>query len=304
MTAIPACSICPRRCGAVREPLRGEGVCGMGTLSVVARAALHFGEEPCITGEQGSGTVFFAGCALHCVFCQNAAISRGHAVGQPLSIEALGGVFASLRDQGAHNINLVTATHFAPAVAEALRRFPPGIPVVYNCGGYESPETLEMLSGLVDVYLPDFKYADAETARLCANAPDYPEVALAAIREMRRQTGPCVFDADGMLTRGTIVRHLVLPGLTGASMRALAMLRDALPDDVPVSLMGQYTPYGAAKGIPGLDRAVTAKEYRRVRAQMAALGFPGYVQDLGASGTEMIPAWDETGVPGGGDRGQ
>ncbi len=291
------CSVCPRRCFAPREALAGSGICGMGTLPVVTRAAPHFGEEPCISGVRGSGTVFFSGCALGCVFCQNAEISRNRAAGQALSIREMGMVFQSLKARGVHNINLVTASHFAPEVAQALRAYPPGIPVVYNCGGYESLEILAMLDGLVDVYLPDFKYGDGETARLYSHAPDYPQVALTAIREMRRQTGPAFYDDEGMLIRGTMVRHLVLPGLSGASMAALAMLRDVLPEDVPLSLMGQYTPYGGAREIPGLERPVTPKEYRRVKAQMAALGFPGYIQALAASGTEMVPPWDLTGLP-------
>lgn len=289
---------CPRRCGALRDTMTGAGRCGVGHLPVVARAALHFGEEPCISGMRGSGTVFFCGCALGCVFCQNAEISDGAEKGRAMDTRALGEVFLSLRDQGAHNINLVTAGHVLPAVAEALAAYPPGIPVVYNSSGYEQVEMLHMLEGLVDVYLPDFKYADADTAAFCADAPDYPEVALAAIQEMRRQTGPATFDEEGIMTRGTLVRHLVLPGLSGASMRALGMLREALPVDVRISLMGQYTPYGRAKDIKGLDRPLLPREYRRVTAQMRALGFEGYIQPIQASGTEMIPAWDGTGVAG------
>lgn len=294
------CLLCPRRCGAPRGPHHGTGVCRMGALPVVARAALHFGEEPCIAGRCGSGTVFFCGCALGCVFCQNAAISRGAAEGKAVGIEALGDIFADLAAQGAHNINLVTGAHFVPAIAEALRRHPPGIPVVYNSSGYESVPALRMLEGLVDVYLPDYKYGDAQTARLCAGAPDYPDVALAAVLEMRRQTGPAKTDAEGLLVRGTLVRHLVLPGLSGASMRALSTLRDSLPKDVGLSLMCQYTPCGEALSIRGLDRPLLAREYARVAAQMRALGFEGYVQSMEAVGREMIPLWDGTGVPEGG----
>lgn len=290
------CTLCPRRCGGLRTAERGGGRCRMGTTPVVARAALHFGEEPCISGGRGSGTVFFCGCTLGCVFCQNAEISQDGALGRYADAPALGRMFAGLKAQGAHNINLVTAGHFVPAVAEALRRYPPGIPVVYNCGGYESLESLRLLEGLVDVYLPDFKYATARIARLCADAPDYPEVALAAIAEMRRQTGKAVYDDAGMLRRGTMVRHLVLPGMAGASMKALTMLRDALPHDVPVSLMGQYTPYGRARAIRGLDRAVLPEEYERVAAHMRLLGFDGYMQSLKASGTAEIPLWDQTGL--------
>lgn len=285
------CTLCPRRCNADRTETAGSGTCGMGTLPVIARAAPHFGEEPCISGTRGSGTVFFVGCALGCVFCQNGEISRERRFGRVLTVDALADTFASLVDSGVHNINLVTATHFAPAVAEALAKRPAGVPVVFNCGGYESIETLRMLEGLVDVYLPDYKYADGETAAFCSGAPDYPEVALAAIQEMRRQTGEAVYGGEGMLTRGTLVRHLVLPGLSGASMRALSALRDGLPGDVPLSLMRQYTPYGRAKEIKGLNRTLLEREYRRVAAHMRALGFEGYVQQEGASGTEMIPAW-------------
>lgn len=288
--------LCPRKCGAQRGERDGAGRCRVGTLPVAARAALHFGEEPCISGTQGSGTIFFCGCALGCVFCQNEQISRDGAQGRVLTVAALGAVMADLRAQGAHNINMVTGGHFLPAIAQALRAYPPGIPVVYNSSGYETVEALRDLEGLVDIYLPDYKYADAETAAFCADAPAYPEVALAAIAEMRRQTGPAAYDAQGLMTRGTMVRHLVLPGLSGASMRALAALRESLPPDVPVSLMGQYTPCGRAKEIKGLDRRLLPREYRRVAAQMRVLGFDGYVQAPEAAGTEMIPLWDLTGL--------
>ncbi len=290
------CNLCPRRCNAVRTETTGSGRCGMGTLPVIARAAPHFGEEPCISGTRGSGTVFFAGCALGCVYCQNGEISRERRFGRTMTVEALGEAMRLLVSKGVHNINLVTASHFVPAVAEALMRFPPGVPVVYNCGGYESAEALRMLSGLVDVYLPDFKYADADTAAMLSDAPDYPEIALAAIREMRRQTSEAVFDGDGLMLRGTLVRHLVLPGLSGASMRALSALRDALPPDARISLMRQYTPFGEAKRIKGLDRQLIPREFLRVAAQMRALGFDGYVQTEGASGTDMIPPWNNEGT--------
>lgn len=289
------CELCPRQCGAPRSAHGGEGLCGMGTVPVIARAAPHYGEEPCISGERGSGAIFFCGCPLGCVFCQNAEISREGAPGIPMPPAMLGALFADLRAQGVHNINLVTASHVVPAVARALRESPPGIPVVYNSSGYETERTLRMLQGLVDIYLPDYKYADADTARICAGAPDYPETALRAVTRMRRQTGEARYDAQGLMLRGTMVRHLVLPGLTGMSMRALNRLDAALPKDVPISLMGQYTPYGKALQIKGLDRPLLAREYRRVAAHLRALKRPGYIQSLRAQGTEMIPVWDWAG---------
>ena len=190
----------------------------------------------------------------------------------------------------------MTPTHFVPAILEALSIYRPRVPVVYNCGGYESVETLRLLEGHIDIYLPDFKYIDGRMAKLLSGAPDYPQVALAAIREMRRQTGPAVYDADGLMLRGTQIRHLVLPGLTGDSMRLLTLIRDELPEGTPVSLMGQYTPCGRAMQIPGMDRRVTRKEYDRVLAHMQAIGLPGYRQALSAATEAFVPAFDGTGV--------
>lgn len=288
------CDLCPRMCHARRTETEGDGRCGMGTLPVIARAAPHFGEEPCLSGTRGSGAVFFCGCPLGCAFCQNAEISRPGAPGKRVTPEELAEVFRALCAQGVHNLNLVTAGHFAPAVAQALRLAKPAVPVVWNSGGYERVETLRMLEGLVDVYLPDFKYSDAALAKTCSDAPDYPRVALAAIREMRRQTGETAFDGDGMLVRGTMVRHLVLPGCSGASMQALTLLCDEGLDDLPVSLMAQYTPYGRAKEIPGLNRPVSASAYRRVAAHMRFLGLDGYAQESSSSGAFAIPKWDLT----------
>ena len=212
------CTLCPRNCGAERTATTGKGVCGVGLLPRIARAALHMWEEPCISGTRGSGAIFFSGCNLQCAFCQNEVISHG-GQGETVSVERLAEIFRELENQGAHNINLVTATHFVPAVIAALDLYRPNIPIVYNCGGYESIETLRMLEGYVDVYLPDFKYIDSAMAKLLSGAPDYPEVAQAAIAEMRRQTGPAVYDEDGMMLRGTQIRHLVLPGPTGDTIR-------------------------------------------------------------------------------------
>ena len=288
------CSLCPRRCGAARTETAGSGVCGEGTLPRIARAALHRWEEPCISGTRGSGAVFFSGCALRCAFCQNEAISRG-GCGEAVSIRRLADIFRELEEQGAHNINLVTAAHFIPAVLDALELYRPGIPLVYNSSGYESMETLRLLDGVIDVYLPDYKYIDPAMARLLSGAADYPDVAWAAITEMRRQTGKAVEDDQGMMTRGTLIRHLLLPGLTGDAMRILTRIRDELPD-TPVSLMGQYMPCGRAREIPGMNRRVTKREYDRVKAHMQMIGLDGYRQELEAASGDYVPAFDLSGV--------
>ena len=289
-----SCTLCPRNCGAERTAESGAGVCRMGTQPKIARAALHMWEEPCISGKRGSGAVFFSGCGLRCVFCQNEAISqRGE--GKIVTPERLADIFRELEVQGAHNINLVTAAHFVPAVLEALKLYRPNIPLVYNSSGYENISTLNMLEGVVDIYLPDYKYIDPNMAALLSGARDYPEVAFKAIAEMIRQTGTPVYDEEGMMTRGTLVRHLVLPGLTGDSMKILTRIRDEFPG-IPVSLMGQYTPCGRALSIPGMDRKIKKKEYARVLAHMEAIGLDGYRQELGSADGAFIPAFDGTGV--------
>lgn len=288
------CTLCPRRCGAARERDEGKGVCGVGILPKIARAALHMWEEPCISGTRGSGAVFFSGCGLKCVFCQNESISHG-GEGEIVSVERLSEIFRELEAQGAHNINLVTATQFVPAVIEALNLYRPRIPIVYNSSGYESVETLRMLEGYVDIYLPDFKYIDPEMAKLLSGAKDYPEIAMAAIHEMLRQTGPAVYDTDGIMLRGTQIRHLVLPGLTGDSMKILSVIADEFPG-AAVSLMGQYVPFGKALDMPGLNRRLKKKEYARVLAHMEAIGLDGYRQELESASESFVPAFDGTGV--------
>jgi len=288
------CTLCPRRCGMERSETEGSGVCGMGTLPRIARAALHMWEEPCISGTNGSGAVFFSGCGLKCIFCQNEAISHG-GEGETVSIQRLSEIFRELEAQGAHNINLVTAAQFVPAVIAALDLYRPRIPIVYNSSGYESMETLRMLEGYVDVYLPDFKYIDPQMAKLLSGAEDYPGVAMAAIREMLRQTGPAVYDAEGMMLRGTQIRHLVLPGLTGDSMKILSVIADEFPG-AAVSLMGQYVPFGKALDMPGLNRRLKKKEYARVLAHMEAVGLDGYRQELESASEAFVPAFDGTGV--------
>ena len=288
------CTLCPRACGAVRTETQGHGVCGVGALPRIARAGLHMWEEPCISGTRGSGAVFFSGCGLRCIFCQNEEISHGGA-GENVSVARLAEIFRELEESGAHNINLVTAAQFVPAAIKALDLYRPRIPIVYNTSGYERIETLRMLEGYVDIYLPDYKYIDPQMAKLLSGAEDYPQVALEAIREMVRQTGEAVYDQDGMMLRGTQIRHLVLPGLTGDSMKILEMIADEFPG-VPVSLMGQYTPFGKALAMPGMNRKLKKKEYSRVLAHMEALELPGYRQALESASESFVPAFDGTGV--------
>ena len=288
------CTLCPRNCKAERTNESGRGFCGEGLWPRIARAARHDWEEPCISGTRGSSAVFFSGCKLRCAFCQNEEISRGK-VGEGISPKRLAEIWKHLEDEGVHNINLVTAGHFIPAILEAAEIYRPGIPIVYNSSGYEKTEALAQMEGLIDIYLPDMKYIHSRVAGLLSGAPDYPQIAMEAIREMVRQTGKCVYDENGLLKRGTLVRHLVLPGLTGDSMKILSWIRDEFPE-IPVSVMSQYVPMGDAKKIPGMNRRITKKEYERVMAHARILGMQGYFQDMSSAKGEYIPAFDGTGV--------
>ena len=289
------CTLCPRQCGANRSNTENSGgYCQMPAKPTAARAALHFGEEPCISGTRGSGTVFFSGCVLGCIFCQNEPISHKR-YGKPLSAQRLAAIFRELEDKGAHNINLVNPTHYAHYICKALELYKPSIPVVYNSGGYERVETLKMLDGLVDVYLPDCKYADATLSLELSGVADYFTYAGPAIREMVRQTGPIVLDDEGIALKGTIVRHLVLPGHTKNSMAVLDWL--ATVPDIWVSLMFQYTPFGNLSNHKELQRPLTQRECDKVWQYISDLGITnGYVQDRKSSGTKMIPEFDLTGL--------
>lgn len=285
------CDICPRRCRALRTEHTGNGFCKMGTLPVVARVAPHYGEEPCISGKNGSGTVFFSGCTLRCKFCQNYEISA-HRKGVELTPAELADCYKRLEQAGVHNINLVTADHFVHAVVESLNIYRPRVPVVYNCSGYTSPKTLSMLSGLVDIYLPDFKYSDDKLAQKLSSANDYVNTALAAIREMIFQVGKPRFDDDGLLKKGVIVRQLILPAHTRNSIDALGMLKRNFGDEILVSLMCQYIPWGEIKADPKLGRKITKREYEKVKRELFALGLDGFTQDLSSASEEYIPSWE------------
>ena len=291
------CSICPRRCGALRTEHHGEGFCGMGTLPVAARIAPHFGEEPCISGTRGSGTVFFSGCTMRCVFCQNHAISLG-GKGVTLTPRQLADGYKMLEESGVHNINLVTADHFVPAVVQSLEIYRPNLPVVYNCSGYQSPQTLKMLDGLVDIYLPDIKYFSPELASRYSAAPDYFEHAAEAVREMIRQAGELRFNDEGGLVRGTVIRHLVLPGCRHDSMRIMEWIAEnTSPEQVLVSIMNQYTPFDfVPESFPELKRRVTKMEYNSVVRRASELGLEGFTQEKSSADAGYVPDFDLSGL--------
>ena len=290
------CTLCPRRCAAVRDEERGEGWCRLPQGLRIARAALHRWEEPCVSGTRGAGTVFFSGCTLGCVFCQNGNISHGN-FGKPVSEEGLLAIFQRLADQGAHNIELVTPTQYSHILARALERpAPGGLPVVWNSGGYERVETLRALEGKVDVYLPDLKYVTPELAKRYSGAEDYPGAAMTAISEMFRQRGSVRLEG-GLLKSGVIIRHLILPGRVAEAKRVMDWVAQAFPRGaVLFSLMAQYTPVGELEGFPELRRTLRPSELRQAREYMENLGLPGYVQELSASGENYIPAFDLTGL--------
>ena len=289
------CTLCPRNCGAQRTESVGTGVCRMPELPMVARAALHQWEEPPISGTRGSGTVFFSGCSLKCIFCQNEPISHEN-FGKTVTVDRLREICRSLIAQGAHNINFVNPTHYAHVLAELLEQ-PFDIPVVYNTGGYDMVDTLQTLEGKVDIYLPDLKYLDPDSARSFSAAADYPEVATAAILEMFRQTGPCQFDENGLLKKGVIIRHLVLPGRLNEAKAVMDWVAQHFaPGEVLFSLMSQYTPYGKALDDPRLARRLRPSEARSAREYMFNLGLDGFTQEDDSAKTEYIPPFDLTGV--------
>ena len=292
------CTLCPRACGADRESGR-RGRCGADQEIRVARAALHMWEEPCISGAEGSGAVFFSGCPLGCIYCQNRKISRGES-GMVISTGRLAEIFLELQQQKANNINLVTAGHFLPQVIEALllaKGQGLKIPVVYNSSAYEKPEALRRLDGLVDVYLPDFKYISSELAAAYSNAPDYPQVAAAAIREMVRQRPEPRFDTRGIMTTGVIVRHLLLPGHVREAKQIIRYLHEEYGNRIYISMMNQYTPMEAVAGDPLLGRRVTKREYERLLAFAEQLGVEqGFYQEGETAKESFIPEFGCQGV--------
>lgn len=297
MNYYESCTLCPRSCGVNRS--EKIGWCGQSDRLHAAKAYLHMWEEPCISGEKGSGTVFFSGCNLRCVYCQNREISVG-GVGFEITSKRLAEIFLEQQEQGAENINLVTPTHYVPHIAEALdavRGKKLKIPVVYNCGGYEKTETLKMLDGYVDIYLPDFKYMDSAAAKKYSYAEDYPEIAKAAIGEMTRQTGQCVFDENGIMQKGVIVRHLVLPSYTENSKAVIRYLYDTYGNGIYMSIMNQYTPLESVKEYPEINRRVSAAEYEEVLDFAVDIGVENaFIQEGGTVSESFIPIFDGAGI--------
>ncbi len=288
------CNICPRRCNVDRA--RETGKCGVGEVLKVARAAKHFWEEPCISGSKGSGTVFFSGCNLGCVFCQNYSLSH-KAEGKEISQERLCEIITELENSGVHNINLVNPTHYALQIKNVLEKRSPSVPVVYNSSGYETVSTLRGLEGLVDIYLPDLKYIDSQRSEKYSAAPDYFEYACQAILEMRRQCPEDIFDEKGIMQKGVIIRHLILPKNTNQSLKILDWIKENLGTEVYLSLMSQYTPYGQADKYPELTRKITQREYDKVVSYAQELGFVNvFTQDSRSAQESFIPDFDFTGV--------
>ena len=294
------CTLCPHECGVVRPYREGEpgtyGFCRCAWMPKAARAALHMWEEPCISGTGGSGTVFFSGCTLQCAFCQNSEISA-EGKGWEVTPEQLRRIYQNLMDQGAHNVDLVTATQYLPLILESLQE-PLSVPVVYNCGGYEKVETLRQLEGKVQIYLPDLKYYSETAAVRYSRAPKYFEIATKAILEMYRQVGPYEMDEEGILKKGVVIRHLILPGNIEDSHRIIDWVADTFePGQVLFSLMRQYVPCGRADQYPELNRTLTDEEYQDVEDYLFASSIEdGFVQEAASADTQFIPLWDGTGI--------
>lgn len=289
------CNLCPRKCDAVRTDAENiGGVCKAPLLPKIARAGLHFWEEPCISGSKGSGTVFFSGCSLNCVYCQNHDVSR-NLVGKTVSYERLAEIFKELEDAGAHNINLVTPTHYIYAIKNALDIYKPKIPIVYNSSGYDSVEILKSLEGYIDIYLMDFKYMAEERAQKYSCAKDYPIVATNAIDEAYRQVGKCEFDND-IMKKGIIIRHLLLPQGTNDAISIFNWVKENTPNAY-FSIMSQYTPMPNCEKFPEINRKITKREYEKVLSVILDSNFKNcYIQEKSSSSTEYIPKFNLEGV--------
>lgn len=292
------CTLCPRKCG-VNRLSENLGFCRQSNKIKLARAALHYYEEPCISGKNGSGAVFFSGCNLGCVFCQNQSISHEN-VGKEVSVKRLAEIFLQLQNQNAHNINLVTPTHFVIQITKALdlaRQKGLSVPVVYNTSSYENSESINLLKGYVDVYLPDFKYWDNELAKKYSKAADYREVAIASIDKMINQKSHQLFDESGIIKEGVIVRHMILPGHTKDSMKIIEYLHKTYGDSISLSLMSQYTPLTHVKDYPELNRKITKREYDKVVNYALSIGVTNaFIQEGDTAKESFIPEFDFEGI--------
>ena len=291
------CNICPRNCNVDRSLVKG--FCGVFDTVKISRAALHMWEEPCISGEKGSGTVFFSGCNMRCIFCQNKEISL-EGFGKEITIQRLCDIFLELQAKGALNINLVTPTHYTTQIIQAVKLAKAKglkLPILYNTGSYEKVETIKMLEGIVDIWLPDFKYIDEEASVRYAQSPHYPEYAKAVIDEMVRQQPECVFDEDGIIQKGVIIRHLVLPGQVKAAKKIMKYLHDRYGEKVFISIMSQYVPCNDLSSCPEIDRKLTWDEYYEVVDYAVDLGIEnGFIQEEEAADESFIPPFDLEGV--------
>ena len=289
------CNLCPRNCSALRTEKEGKGVCKMPSLPVVARAGLHFWEEPVISGTKGSGTVFFSGCSLGCVFCQNEEISHKR-FGKAITPEHLANIFKNLEEQGAHNINLVNPTHYLDAIEKAVSYYKPEIPFVYNSSGYETIESIERAAKFCDIFLIDLKYMSSEKAGKYSSARDYPEVAKKAILKCQELIGDNVYDKDGIMQRGLIVRHLILPLCTNDAIKVIDFAKNNLKG-AALSLMSQYTPFGNLENYKELQRKITKREYNKVLDYAITSGIENiFTQDLSSSNEDYIPSFDLSGI--------
>lgn len=287
MRIIEACTICPRKCSAYRDENGGKGFCHAGTLPKISRVAPHYWEEPCISGEKGSGTIFFSSCVLSCVFCQNSKISR-EPVGKLFTKKDFINACENLIEQGVHNINLVSPTPYAEFLIDVFKDYRPSVPLVFNTGGYENAETIRRFEGIIDIYMPDFKYASNTLAKRYSNASNYLENALASLKEMLRQRGEPKFDDEGIMQSGVIVRHLILPNNIENSLDVLDIL-DQFSDKLLLSLMAQYTPLGNAEKYPEINRRLTKDEYQCVLDYLDTTDLGGFLQELSSASEDYVP---------------
>lgn len=285
------CNLCPRKCNAQRSKTKAHGFCKCENEMKVARIAPHLWEEPCISGKNGCGAVFFSGCTLKCVYCQNYEISHKNN-GRFISPQELSEKLRELESNGVHTIEFVSATQYVEKLIETLDIYKPGVPLIYNCSGYESTETLRKLEGYIDVFLPDFKYSDNKLAKELSKCDNYCEITTKAIYEMLKQQPKLSFDDDGIIRKGVIIRHLVLPSHTKNSLGVLNIIKENFSERVLLSLMGQYTPYGTALKIEGLNRKITKREYDKVFNELLRLDLDGFAQELESADKSYIPEWD------------